>query len=414
MGTNARDELWFVPGFRELATASDVLAATVEASHMLPADRLGDLLRQAGLAIGAIDVSMWVIDYGQVTLVPVDDGGDRRPDGTNVVLDVASTTAGRAFARAHPIESDEPDPHRWIPLIDGTERLGVLRFAFPERLTAQNRRDADALAALAGELLVGKRDHTDRYALRRRRQELNLAAEMQWQQLPPLESSMPSAEVAGFVEPAYGVGGDGFDYSLNGDVLDLVIYDAVGHGLHAALLSTLTIAALRHARRCQLDLDERFQAADAAIRTDFGGDFVTAQVAQLSTSTGTITWANAGHPPPLLIRDGGVVAELHCRPRPPLGLVDLQTAPTATERVQLQPRDRVLFYTDGLVEGGRRGGSRFGLDRLADLLRRTAAEGLGCAETIRRLGHSVLEHAAFELHDDATMLLIEWRALPDR
>ena len=39
-------------------------------------------------------------------------------------------TAGRAFARAEPIESDEPDPHRWIPLVDGTERLGVLRFAF--------------------------------------------------------------------------------------------------------------------------------------------------------------------------------------------------------------------------------------------------------------------------------------------
>jgi serine phosphatase RsbU (regulator of sigma subunit) len=413
MGKDTGDELRFVPGFRELASASDVLAATVEASHMLPADRLGDLLRQAGLAIGATDVSMWVIDYGQVTLVPTDDGG-RAPDGTNVVLDVATTTAGRAFARAHPIESDEPDPHRWIPLIDGTERLGVLRFAFPERLTAQNRRDADALAALAGELLVGKREHTDRYALRRRREDLNLAAEMQWQQLPPLESSMPSAEVAGFVEPAYGVGGDGFDYSLNGDVLDLVIYDAVGHGLHAALLSTLTIAALRHARRCQLDLDGRLQAADEAISTDFGGDFVTAQVAQLSTSRGSITWANAGHPPPILIRDGGVVAELQCRPRPPLGLQELQTTTTATATVQLQPRDRVLFYTDGLVEGGRRGGSRFGFDRLADLLRRTDAEGLGCAETVRRLGHSVLEHAAFELHDDATMLLVEWRGLPDR
>jgi serine phosphatase RsbU (regulator of sigma subunit) len=331
------------------------------------------------------------------------------------VLDVVSTTtAGRAFARALPIESDEPDPHRWIPLIDGTERLGVLRFAFPQRLTLQNRRDADALAALAGELLVGKREHTDHYAVRRRREDLNLAAEMQWQQLPPLESSMPSAEVAGFVEPAYAVGGDGFDHSLNGDVLDLVIYDAVGHGLHAALLSTLTMAALRHARRCQLDLDGRLNAADEAISTDFGGDFVTAQVAQLSTSSGSITWANAGHPPPVLIRDGGVVAELHCRPRPPLGLHDLQTTPTATETVQLQPRDRVLFYTDGLVEGGRRGGSRFGFDRLADLLRRTNAEELGCAETIRRLGHSVLEHASFELHDDATMLLVEWRGLPER
>ena len=414
MGASADDELWFVPGFRELATASEVLAAALEASHMLPADRLGDLVRQAGLAIGATDVSMWLIDYGQVTLVPIlgeDDLAGRR---SNVALDVASTTAGRAFARAEPIESDGPDPHRWVPLVDGTERLGVLRFAFVERLSEKNRRDSDALASLAGELLVSKREHTDFYALGRRRRDLNLAAEMQWQQLPPLESSMPSAEVAGFVEPAYGVGGDGFDYSLNGDVLDLVIYDAVGHGLHAALLSTLTIAALRHARRRGLGLAERLHAADEAIRTDFRGDFVTAQVAQLSTSTGSMTWVNAGHPPPILVRDGAVVGALSCDPRPPIGFQELQTIPTVIATVQLQPRDRVLLYTDGLIEGGRRGGSRFGFERLADLLRRTGAEGVGCAESVRRLGHSVLEHAAFELHDDATMLLVEWRGLPAR
>ena len=71
MGGSADDELSFVPGFPELATSSDVLADALEASHMLPADRLGDLVRQAGRAIGAIDVSMWLIDYGQVLLVPV-------------------------------------------------------------------------------------------------------------------------------------------------------------------------------------------------------------------------------------------------------------------------------------------------------------------------------------------------------
>ena len=405
MGGGADDELSFVPGFRELATSSHVLADALEASHMLPADRLGDLVRQAGVAIGAIDVSMWLIDYGQVLLVPVD--GD-----STAALEVANTTAGRAFARAGPIESDEPDPHRWVPLVDGTERLGVLRYAFGGPLTDKHRRDADAVAALTAALLVSKREHTDHYALRRRRQELNLAAEMQWQQLPPLESSIPSAEVAGFVEPAYGVGGDGFDYSSRGDVLDLVIYDAVGHGLHSALLSTLTIAALRHARRCRLGLAERLRAADDAIALDFGGDFVTAQVAQLATSTGTLTWANAGHPLPVLVRDGRVVGELECEPRPPIGLHHLQATPTIVETVHLQPKDRVLFYTDGLVEGGRRGGSRFGFERLADLLQRADADGLGCAETIRRLGHSVLEHAAFELHDDATMLLVEWRGLP--
>jgi serine phosphatase RsbU (regulator of sigma subunit) len=72
----------------------------------------------------------------------------------------------------------------------------------------------------------------------------------------------------------------------------------------------------------------------------------------------------------------------------------------------------VLFYTDGLVEGGRRGGPRFGADRLGDLLARAHFEGLACAETVRQLGRRVLEHADYELNDDATMLLVEWRGIP--
>ena len=127
---------------------------------MLPADCVSDLLRQAGRAIGATDVAMWLSTTDRVTLDP-DRPTARQPAESDVALDVASTTGGRAFARAEPIESDEPHPHRWIPLVDGTERLGVLRFAFDEPLTDENRRNVDALAALAGEILVGTRQHTE-------------------------------------------------------------------------------------------------------------------------------------------------------------------------------------------------------------------------------------------------------------
>ena len=165
---------------------------------------------------------------------------------------------------------------------------------------------------------------------------------------------------------------------------------------------------------CRLGLAERLAVADEAISGSFRGDFVTAQVAQLSTVTGTLNWVNAGHPLPMLVRDGVVVGELTCAPRPPVGLHRLHSRPTVVETVQLQRSDRVLFYTDGLVEGGRRGGSRFGVERLADLLSRAHSEGLGCAETIRQLGHRVLEHADYELNDDATMLLVEWAWHPTR
>ena len=170
--------------------------------------------------------------------------------------------------------------------------------------------------------------------------------------------------------------------------LDVTIYDAVGHGQHAALLSAVTIASLRHSRRTGLDLPGRLDAADHAVASMSPGDFVTAQLGALSTTTGELSWVNAGHPPPLLVRNSEVVGELHCPPRPPIGLQDLQTTPTAVANVALQTADRVLFYTDGLIEGGRRGGERFGIERLAELLGRAGRDGYDCGETVRRLGHA--------------------------
>jgi serine phosphatase RsbU (regulator of sigma subunit) len=398
-------------GFAGLGADGDVLAAALRASHTLPPDRVIDLLRQAGSAIGAIGVSMWLIDYGQSLLKPFLDRPEdvASSDGT---MAVSGTTAGRAFARCEPIESDRPVPHRWVPILDGTERLGVLRFEFIAPLTEHQRRSSDALTSLAGELLVSKREHTDQYDAQRREFQMSLAAELQWRQLPPLESSIPAAAVAGFVQPAYGLGGDGFDHSINGDTMDLTIYDAVGHGLHSALLSTLMISSLRHSRRLRLALAERLAVADEAITSIFPGDFVTAQVAELSSASGTLTWVNAGHPLPMLIRNGVVVGELDCAPRPPVGLQHMSDSETVVATVQLQRSDRVLFYTDGLVEGGRRGRARFGVDRLGDLLTRAHTEGLACAETVRQLGRRVLEHADYELNDDATMLLVEWLGEP--
>ena len=81
------------------------------------------------------------------------------------------------------------------------------------------------------------------YDIQRRRGEMSLAAEMQWQQLPPLQSSTPAVRRGRFPRAGLLGGGDGFDYSINGDELDITIYDAVGHGLRSALLSALTIAS---------------------------------------------------------------------------------------------------------------------------------------------------------------------------
>ena len=77
--------------------------------------------------------------------------------------------------------------------------------------------------------------------------------------------------------------------------------------------------------------------------------------------------------------------------------------------VVLDPGDYLLLYTDGVTEGGARGTERFGLDRLADLLPRNLEAGIPNTEVLRRLARAVLDHAAFELHDDMTLVLVEYR-----
>ena len=75
----------------------------------------------------------------------------------------------------------------------------------------------------------------------------------------------------------------------------------------------------------------------------------------------------------------------------------------------LDPGDAVVLYTDGVTEGGVRGGERFGLDRFVDVLGRVLDEGLPPAEVLRRLVTAVLEHSAHELHDDMGIVLVQRR-----
>jgi phosphoserine phosphatase RsbU/P len=107
----------------------------------------------------------------------------------------------------------------------------------------------------------------------------------------------------------------------------------------------------------------------------------------------------------LLVRRAKVVDTLACQPAPPLGL-GLGDAEIAT--VALEPADRVLLYTDGVVEGRNLAGEPFGEARLADLVVRETLAGQPAAETMRRLTHAILAHQGAKLRDDATMVFLEW------
>ncbi len=386
-------------------SAEDPIRALVRASHQLPADRLGTVVTGQARRLGAHDAVVYLADYAQHELVPV--RGEDVPD--RPVLTVDGSLAGRAFRRVDPVRStphDEPGS-LFVPLLDGAERVGVLEFVVPAELPADFADEARTFASLVAELVVTRDAYSDAFARLRRRRELSLAAEIQWELLPPLTYAGDRVVITGALEPTYEIGGDTFDYAVNGSLVDLAVLDAVGHGLPAALLATAAVGAYRHARRNGSDLPGLAAAMDAVVAGQFDGSrFATAVLARLDLDTGLLRWVDCGHPDPLLVRDGVLIRPPTCRPARPLGL--LAEAPDVCE-VRLRPGDRVLLYTDGVVEARSPGGEFFGEERLADLVVRAELAGDPPPETMRRLMGSVMDHQAGQLQDDASIVLVEWR-----
>ncbi|MFC3504878.1 PP2C family protein-serine/threonine phosphatase [Micromonospora krabiensis] len=262
------------------------------------------------------------------------------------------------------------------------------------------------IAGTIGHLVTSKTSYGDGLHRARRSRPMDVSAELLWQLLPPLTFATEEVTVSALLEPCYEVGGDAFDYTLNGDTITLAILDGVGHGLPAVLTTAVALAATRAARRAGGGLTAAAEAADAAIRGEFrDARFVTGVFAEFDLRDGLLSYVNAGHPSPLLLRGGRTVRALEGGRRLPLGL---SRERQEVARVRLEPGDRLLLHTDGVTEARDATGEMFGLGRLADLAERHIRSGLPTPETLRRLGQAVGEHRGGPLRDDATLLLVEW------
>ena len=225
----------------------------------------------------------------------------------------------------------------------------------------------------------------------------------------PLIAASADFVLGGMLEPCYDMGGDALDHALNGNVLHLAVFDAMGHGLAAAGAAAFALSAYRSSRRQGDDLAETYAVIDAAVADQYPADrFVTAALAELDVRTGRLRWISAGHPPPLLLRAGRLVKTLDLPPRPPMGM-RLAGGPTAEGDESLEPGDMVLLYTDGLTEARRPGGELFTVERLGEFIERQAAAGQAAPETLRRLREAIIERGEGALQDDASALLVEWR-----
>ncbi len=378
--------------------------------HLSAPEDLGRVLSEEARRIGVESLVLYVVDYAQRTLVPVPS-----PDASgSEPLSIQGTVAGSTFARIaiRDVEADAGAGRRiWIALLDGTDRVGVLRLTIaggdpvPEALLAACERYAHFIALL----LVSKGAYTDLFERLRRGGRMTLAGELIWGLVPPLVLASEDFVLAALLEPCYDIGGDAFDYALNDGVLHLAVFDAMGHGLPAAGMASLALSAYRHSRRNHDTPAAAYMAIDAALaEQDLASRFVTAVIAELQLATGQLRWVSAGHPAPLLLRGGRFVKTLDVAPAPPLAL-QLASGPPVEGRESLEPGDIMLLYTDGLTEARRPGGELFSVARLGEFLAREAASARPAPEILRRLREAIIERRAGALNDDATAVLVEWR-----
>lgn len=236
--------------------------------------------------MGAAGSWLYLVARDQRSLVEVATAGKTRSDP----LGLDGTVAGRTY-RLSEVTATGDGERLWFPLVDGTERLGVL-----EVLLGLNR-DVDigpawrdeflVLAGLVAELVVSKGQYTDIFERARRALPMGVSAEMLWRQLPPLTFATDRFVLTAQLEPWHEVGGDAFDYSIDGELLRLAVFDGMGHGLSATLLTSVALAAYRNARRAGLDLIATAGAIDLALSAPFGDEsFVTGVLAELDVDRG--------------------------------------------------------------------------------------------------------------------------------
>lgn len=385
------------------------VAALLHESRREAPDHLGSFLARRVVPFGMRDLSVYLTDFEQRRLVPI---GGSAATGS---IDMDSSTGGRSFTTARQVEEAVDGGTRlWSVVIDGAARLGVMSVTLSE-VDEVARALADSLAGVVAALVVTRGQCTDAYTSIRRSEKFSLAAEMQWDLLPPLSLDSGRVSVAGLIQPAYEVGGDSFDFAVNGDILDFAVFDAIGHGLESSQLAHLAVSSYRHSRRSGLDLVATYQAMDTAVAsTGHGERFVTCLLGQLDLVDGHLSWINVGHPRPLLVRGGEVLGPLACEPTLPAGLGHDVIGGDAIEVAHdvLEPGDRLFCLTDGVVDSHRPGGEDFGEERLVELLAAQSRAHLDAAETVRQLSHSVLDHHGV-LSDDTTCFLIDFHSQPN-
>jgi serine phosphatase RsbU (regulator of sigma subunit) len=270
---------------------------------------------------------------------------------------------------------------------------------------AEEWKGASTLAALQHERLA-------QVERERIEQELRVARRIQQASLPKEVPTLEGWQISPLYQPAREVGGDFFDFHLlSGGSLGLVVGDATGKGVPAALVMSTTCGMLRAVSQASDSASpgQMLERVNEALVPSIPDNmFVTCFCAILDPKKGSLRYANAGHDLPYLHRNG-TAEELRARGMP-LGL--MPGMEYEEKEIVLQEGDSALLYTDGLVEAHDPQREMFGFPRLQALESEHGEEERSLEEALLEELHSFVGEG-WEQEDDITLLTLRRSASPN-
>ena len=263
-----------------------------------------------------------------------------------------------------------------------------------------------SIAAQAAAAIVNARLYEEAVQGAARKRQLELARGVQRRMIPSGPPTVPGFDIATVYVPTFELSGDFYDFiALPPDNLGIAISDVVGKGVRASLLMASTRASLRAHALNIYDMSHLLGMVNRDLCADtLSSDFATLFYGVLDVKTHRLTYANAGHPPPMLIRDGQV-RDLSTGG----GVIGVDAdGRWRHEAVTLRSGDVILAYTDGLVEAMNFEDEPFGVRRAEQAALLAVAQGQSADGIVKHVLWEMRRFAGLQTRlDDLTMVVVK-------